>query len=111
MYVLVAGGGKVGANVARTLLRLGHEVTLIEQRRPKFEALEAIASLLDQRHLVAEAHERARDVRADLPAACHDDVHAYAETLARGISQARTASVRPSIAIFVGQNTRTPSEA
>jgi trk system potassium uptake protein TrkA len=40
MYVLVAGGGKVGANVARTLLRLGHEVTLIEQRRPRFEALE-----------------------------------------------------------------------
>ena len=40
MYVLVAGGGKVGANVARTLLRLGHEVTLIEQRREKFEALE-----------------------------------------------------------------------
>ena len=40
MYVLVAGGGKVGANVARTLLRLGHEVTLIEQRRERFEALE-----------------------------------------------------------------------
>jgi trk system potassium uptake protein TrkA len=40
MYVLVAGGGKVGANVARTLLRLGHEVTLIEQRRVRFEALE-----------------------------------------------------------------------
>jgi trk system potassium uptake protein TrkA len=40
VYVLVAGGGKVGANVARTLLRLGHEVTLIEQRREKFEALE-----------------------------------------------------------------------
>ena len=32
MYVVVAGGGKVGANVARSLLRLGSEVTLIEQR-------------------------------------------------------------------------------
>ena len=31
MYVIVAGGGKVGANVTRSLLRLGHEVTLIEQ--------------------------------------------------------------------------------
>src|SRR5436190_6906246 len=40
MYVIVAGGGKVGANVARTLLRLGHEVTLIEQRRDRFERLE-----------------------------------------------------------------------
>ena len=40
MYVIVAGGGKVGANVARSLLRIGHEVTLIEQRRDRFERLE-----------------------------------------------------------------------
>ena len=40
MYVIVAGGGKVGANVARSLMRLGHEVTLIEQRRDRFESLE-----------------------------------------------------------------------
>jgi len=40
MYTLIAGGGKVGANVARTLIRLGHEVTLIEQRRDRFERLE-----------------------------------------------------------------------
>ena len=33
MYILVAGGGKVGANLARLLLRAGHEVTLIEQQR------------------------------------------------------------------------------
>jgi trk system potassium uptake protein TrkA len=41
MYIVVAGGGKVGANVARTLLRRGHEVTLIEQNRARFEQLEA----------------------------------------------------------------------
>ena len=40
MYVIVAGGGKVGANVARSLMRLGHEVTLIEQRRDRYESLE-----------------------------------------------------------------------
>jgi trk system potassium uptake protein TrkA len=40
MYVVIAGGGKVGANVMRSLLRLGHEVTLIEQRRDRFERLE-----------------------------------------------------------------------
>jgi len=40
MYVLVAGGGKVGANVARTLNRMGHEVTLIEQRMSRFLQLE-----------------------------------------------------------------------
>jgi trk system potassium uptake protein TrkA len=41
MYIVVAGGGKVGANVARTLLEGGHEVTLIEQDRSRFERLES----------------------------------------------------------------------
>ena len=40
MYALIAGGGKVGANVARSLLRLEHEVTLIEQRPYRFEQLQ-----------------------------------------------------------------------
>jgi trk system potassium uptake protein TrkA len=40
MYLIVAGGGKVGANVASSLLAMGHEVTLVEQRRDRFEALE-----------------------------------------------------------------------
>ena len=40
MYAIIAGGGKVGANVMRSLLRLGHEVTLIEQRRDRFDRRE-----------------------------------------------------------------------
>ena len=40
MYILIAGGGKVGANLTRSVLDLGHEVTLIEQRRDRFERLE-----------------------------------------------------------------------
>ena len=40
MYVIVAGGGKVGANVTRSLLRMKHEATLIEQRPYRFERLE-----------------------------------------------------------------------
>ena len=40
MYAIVAGGGKVGANVARSLLAMGHEVTLIEQRPYRFEQLQ-----------------------------------------------------------------------
>jgi len=41
MYLLIAGGGKVGANFARTLLKDGkHEATLIEQRHDRFERLE-----------------------------------------------------------------------
>jgi trk system potassium uptake protein TrkA len=41
MYVLIAGGGKVGTNLTRTLLQGGHEVTLIEQKAYRFEKLEA----------------------------------------------------------------------
>ena len=41
MYVLIAGGGKMGANVMRTLLRNGKEATLVEQDRERFERLEA----------------------------------------------------------------------
>jgi trk system potassium uptake protein TrkA len=40
MYAVVAGGGKVGSNVARSLLALGHEVTMIEQRLDRFVRLE-----------------------------------------------------------------------
>jgi trk system potassium uptake protein TrkA len=40
MYVIVAGGGKVGANVTRTLREMDHEVTLIEQRPDRFSRLE-----------------------------------------------------------------------
>jgi trk system potassium uptake protein TrkA len=40
MYAIVAGGGKVGANVTRSLVEMGHEVTLIEQRPDRFAKLE-----------------------------------------------------------------------
>jgi trk system potassium uptake protein len=40
MYIVIAGGGKVGANLTRSVLDLNHEVTLIEQRRDRFELLE-----------------------------------------------------------------------
>ena len=40
MFVLIAGGGKVGSNIARTLLRAGREVALVEQRRDRWEELE-----------------------------------------------------------------------
>jgi trk/ktr system potassium uptake protein len=49
MYILIAGGGKVGANVARLLLRAGHEVTLIEQRIDRFASLEEEFEHLVQR--------------------------------------------------------------
>jgi trk system potassium uptake protein TrkA len=41
VYAIVAGGGKVGANVTRSLVAMSAEVTLVEQRRDRFEQLEA----------------------------------------------------------------------
>lgn len=39
MFVLIVGGGKVGLNTARQLLRLGHEVAVIEQRRSRYDLI------------------------------------------------------------------------
>ena len=40
MYILIAGGGKVGANLASSLLKMGHEVTLLENDRVRYARLE-----------------------------------------------------------------------
>jgi trk system potassium uptake protein TrkA len=40
MFIIVAGGGKVGSNVARGLKRMGHEVTIVDQRPERFAELE-----------------------------------------------------------------------
>ena len=73
------------------------------------EALEAVAALLDQRHLLADAEQRARDVRADLAAAGDDHVHQTTST--RGTSQVRTVSINASMAVDVGQTVRMPRAA
>jgi trk/ktr system potassium uptake protein len=39
VFVLIVGGGKVGLNTARQLLRLGHEIALVEQRKSRFDLL------------------------------------------------------------------------
>jgi len=56
MYTIIAGGGKIGANVARTLLRLGHELTMIEQRRDRYEMLESEFEHQVQRGDATELH-------------------------------------------------------
>ncbi len=39
MFVVIAGGGKVGLNVARSLALLGHDFVVVEQRRTRFDVL------------------------------------------------------------------------
>jgi trk system potassium uptake protein TrkA len=40
MYVIIAGGGKVGWNLARELLAKDHEVTLLESERERYLTIE-----------------------------------------------------------------------
>jgi trk system potassium uptake protein TrkA len=40
MYILIVGGGKVGSNLTGTLIKMGHEVTLIENDRERYQLLE-----------------------------------------------------------------------
>lgn len=40
MYVVIAGAGKVGWNLARELIGKGHEVTLLEDRRDRYLTIE-----------------------------------------------------------------------
>jgi trk system potassium uptake protein len=40
MYLIIAGGGKVGRNLTRDLLEMGHEVTLVEQNPSRYRILE-----------------------------------------------------------------------
>jgi trk system potassium uptake protein TrkA len=40
VYVIIAGGGKVGWNLARELMAKGHEVTLIESDRERYLRIE-----------------------------------------------------------------------
>jgi trk system potassium uptake protein TrkA len=75
MYILIAGGGKVGRNLARDLLELGHEVTLIEQNPARYrlleEELEHVAQLGDATELYVL--ERCGMARADLVVAVTGD--------------------------------------
>ncbi|HEY5142610.1 MAG TPA: NAD-binding protein [Solirubrobacteraceae bacterium] len=75
MYAIIVGGGKVGLNLARELLDKGHEVTLIEQRRDRYLAmedeLEHVAQYGDGTELWVL--ERAGVQRADLVVAVTGD--------------------------------------
>jgi len=75
MYVLVAGGGKVGSNTAGALIKMGHEVTMLENERERFalleERFEHVARFGDATELYVL--ERAGIERADLVIAATGD--------------------------------------
>ena len=70
MFMVIAGGGKVGLNLARELLEKGHELSLIEQWRPRYirleRELEHVAQYGDATELWVL--ERAGIARADIDA-------------------------------------------
>jgi trk system potassium uptake protein len=75
VYVLIAGGGKVGSRLAQSLAALGHEVTLVEADRERYlvlaEELEHVVQLGDATELFVL--ERAGIERADLVIAVTGD--------------------------------------
>ena len=75
MYVITAGAGKVGLNLTRELRGKGHEVTLIEQDRPRYLSVEAELEHSAQYGDATELWvlERAGIQRADLVVAVTGD--------------------------------------
>ena len=75
MYVIIAGGGKVGWNLARELIAKEHEVTLIEGDRERYLTVEQELEHAIQYGDATELWvlERAGIQRADLVIAGHRD--------------------------------------
>jgi trk system potassium uptake protein len=77
VYILIAGGGKVGRNLTKDLLAMGHEVTVIERRADRYHSLEEEFEHVVQHGDATELHvlERCGVRRAGLVVAvtCDDE--------------------------------------
>jgi trk system potassium uptake protein len=75
VYILIAGGGKVGRNLTKDLLGMGHEVTVIEQRADRYHSLEEEFEHVVQHGDATELHvlERCGVRRAGLVVAVTGD--------------------------------------
>ena len=75
MYILIAGGGKIGRNLTQQLLRMGHEVTVIEQSPLRYRMLEERLEHVAQLGDATEMHvlERCGIRRAELVVAVTGD--------------------------------------
>ena len=75
MYIIIAGAGKVGWNLARELIEDEHEVTLIESNRDRYLVVEEELEHSVQHGDASELWvlERAGIVRADMVVAVTGD--------------------------------------
>jgi trk system potassium uptake protein TrkA len=75
MYIIIAGGGKVGRTLTADLLEMGHEVTVIEHNPVRYRALEEEFEHAVQLGDATELHvlERCGMARADLVVAVTGD--------------------------------------
>jgi trk system potassium uptake protein len=75
VYILIAGGGKVGRNLTKDLLAMGHEVTVIERRADRYHSLEEEFEHVVQHGDATELHvlERCGVRRAGLVVAVTGD--------------------------------------
>lgn len=75
MYIIVAGGGKVGYYLSKTLLNQGHEVLVIEKDKRKCEVITADLGSICQRGDATDSllMEEAGMARADLAIAVTGD--------------------------------------
>lgn len=75
MYIIVAGGGKVGYYLSKTLLNQGHEVLVIEKDKRKCEIISADLGSICQRGDATDslAMEEAGMARAELAIAVTGD--------------------------------------
>jgi len=75
MYIIIAGAGKVGWNLARELMDEGHEVTVIESNRDRYLTVEEELEHAIQHGDASELWvlERAGIVRADMVIAVTGD--------------------------------------
>ena len=75
MYILIAGGGKVGRNLTKDLLAMGLEVTVVERRADRYHSLEEEFEHVVQHGDATELHvlERCGVRRAGLVVAVTGD--------------------------------------
>jgi len=87
MYIVVVGGGRIGFNLSKLLVKAGHEVTVIEKERERsnFIANEIDALVLNEDGTTIKALEEANieDAYALVALTKRDEINLMACLLAK----------------------------